>query len=396
MPFRDWVADLPMREIAVAVSGGGDSMALLDLAITHAPAGVRAVTLDHGLRPEAASEAAMVADFCAGRGIPHTTLRWQGWDGQGNLQAAARQARYRLIGEWARGQGIGDVLLGHTRDDVAETFLIRLGRAAGLDGLSHMAAQFHREGMRWSRPLLDHGREELRAHLRRRGIAWAEDPSNDDARFIRVRARAALAALAPLGISAESIARSAAALAQGRQLVEQQVAVDWARLVRGEHGDLIVAPAPPEIQRRLLTLALQRVGGQDWPVRAEALADLLARLQSQPRHSLAGCIVTRLPEGWRVAREFQAVKDLAVPPGQQWDGRWTLVGPAAPGQVIRALGEGIALCPDWRATGLPRASLLASPAVWHENDLIAAPLARFEPDWQANLRPDFATCPVAH
>ncbi|MEZ5715745.1 MAG: tRNA lysidine(34) synthetase TilS [Paracoccaceae bacterium] len=174
--------------VAVAVSGGGDSMALL-LLIEHWArehgAKLSAVTVDHGLRPEAAGEAAMVAAFCAGRGIPHDTLKWSGWDGKGNLQAAARAARYRLIADWARAKGVETVCLGHTRDDQAETFLMRLARKAGSDGLRGMDRDFEREGLRWARPVLGIGRADLRAFLERRGVAWVEDPSNQDEGFDR-------------------------------------------------------------------------------------------------------------------------------------------------------------------------------------------------------------------
>lgn len=383
--------------VAVAVSGGGDSMALLELAARHGPpAGVRihAVTVDHGLRAEAAQEAAMVAGFCAAHDVPHVTLRWTGWDGSGNLQAEARAARYRLIGDWARGQGIGQVMLAHTRDDVAETFLIRLGRASGLDGLAHMAPVFRRHGVLWSRPLLRHDRETLRNHLRSREIPWIEDPSNADDRFARVRARQALAALAPLGIDAASIARSAWALLSAREALERQAAAVWGAVTL-DRGDLILPAHPdPEIARRLLLAALRMVGGQDHPPRQSALDDLEWRLAEAGRHTLAGCLVRQRGDTIRVAREYQAVKGLVVPAGQVWD-RWQVDGPAEPGMEIRALGEGIRRC-DWRITGLPRASLMAGPAVWRGAALVAAPLAGLANGWTAELRPSFAIAPFAH
>ncbi|WP_114967069.1 tRNA lysidine(34) synthetase TilS, partial [Alkalilacustris brevis] len=183
--------------LGVAVSGGGDSVALLLLVADWAAArGVRlrAVTVDHGLREGAAQEAEAVARLCAELGIGHDILRWQGWDGQGNLQDAARRARQGLIAGWARDHGLAAVALGHTRDDQAETVLMRLARGAGVDGLSGMAPLRLAVGLAWLRPLLDVGRAELRALLRARGVPWAEDPSNEDARFQRVRARRALEA----------------------------------------------------------------------------------------------------------------------------------------------------------------------------------------------------------
>jgi len=192
--------------IVVAVSGGGDSLALMHLAADWAGgAPLAAVTVDHGLRPESAAEAREVARAAGALGLRHETLLWRGWDGHGNLQAAARDARHALIAEWARTEGRGTVLLGHTRDDQAETVLMALARAAGPDGLSAMQAACEARGVLWLRPLLGVGREELRAELRRRGAAWAEDASNADPRFERVRARRALRALAPVGIDAPAL-----------------------------------------------------------------------------------------------------------------------------------------------------------------------------------------------
>lgn len=402
--FRERMQVLGMTGIAsvgVAVSGGGDSMALLDLAMRHGPAAgvaVHAVTLDHGLRPEAAAEAAAVAAFCAGQGLEHRILSWRGTSVRGNLQAEARAARYRMIGEWARAEGIPEVMLGHTRDDVAETFLIRLGRKSGLDGLSHMAPHFHREGLRWTRPLLLHSRAELREHLLARGVAWIEDPSNTDERYARVRARQALAALEPLGITAAGIAESAWMLRQAREVVDTRTAEAWAGLVRAQAGDLLLGFTHPadEVERRLLVLALQRVGDADWPARRGGLIEMLASLPEQGYRSLGGCLIRQEATGLRIAREWQALRDHAVPVDGLWDGRWRLHGPAQPGQVIRALGQGIALCPDWRASGLPRASLMAGPAVWQDGMLVAAPLAGFGGDWTAELRPGFGSFPHSH
>lgn len=390
------LAAMPPGPVAVAVSGGSDSLALLDLVATLADGQrVLAVTLDHGLRPEAAAEAAMVAQICADRGIAHTTLRWTGWDGSGNLQAAARAARYRLIGDWAAGQGVAQVWLGHTRDDVAETFLIRLGRASGLDGLARMAPLFRRDGTTWARPLLDIPRADLRAHLVARGIAWADDPSNTDDSYARIRIRKGLEGL---GIGGAAIAHSAAALADARSLLAEVMAREWAARVTLQGGDLLIAAgdAGPEVMRRLLVAGLRIVGGQDWPVRHAGLADLMARLAVGGRHTLAGCLVTRKGATWRIAREWQVVKALEVPVTDEWDNRWRLRGPQAPGLVVRALGGGIAQCPDWRAAGLPRASQLAGPAVWQGGALVAAPLAGLGPDWAAELRPSFAIAPFAH
>ncbi len=157
--------ETPPRRIGIAVSGGGDSTALLlSLARGFAETGVtlHAATVDHGLRPEAAAEARAAAGQAADLGISHDTLRWQGWDGAGNLQDQARRARYALLSDWARGQGIPTVALGHTSDDRAETVLMRLGRAAGVDGLAAMHRERWVDGIRFLRPMLSLTREDLR------------------------------------------------------------------------------------------------------------------------------------------------------------------------------------------------------------------------------------------
>ncbi|MFV2034995.1 MAG: tRNA lysidine(34) synthetase TilS, partial [Halocynthiibacter sp.] len=167
--------------IGVAVSGGSDSMALLcllsQLCERHKAHRLSVVTVDHGLRPDAAAEATHVAETCAGLGHQHTVLHWRGWDRSGNLQDRARQARYSLIADWATASGISTVALGHTADDQAENFLIRLARESGVDGLSGMSSRRKIKDVMFLRPMLTATRSELRDFLRDRGIRWVDDPS---------------------------------------------------------------------------------------------------------------------------------------------------------------------------------------------------------------------------
>ncbi|WP_322864969.1 tRNA lysidine(34) synthetase TilS [Aquicoccus sp. G2-2] len=364
--------------LGVAVSGGGDSMALLGLVHDWATeAGVRlaAVTLDHGLRAEAAAEAAFVAEVCAARGIVHDVLRWDGWTGQGNLQAEARLARYRLIAQWARAQGVEVVCLGHTRDDQAETFLMRLARKAGSDGLCGMAARFERDDMAWQRPLLGVGRAELRAYLRRNGMEWVEDPSNEDAGYDRVKARKALELLAPLGIEAETLSAVADNLATENALLRAVTRRALAG-VEETHGALSVPRAVfdalhPEVRRRFLLAGINWIAGGDYAPRRAAVAALEAALLEGGTH-VAGGVIGWLAKGhvW-LARELAAVGGFQ---GMLFDGRWRVEGVKSD-QEIRPLGEaGLMQCQDWRETGLPRRVFLPLPGVWQGDQLRAAPL----------------------
>lgn len=383
------------------MSGGGDSVALLDLAQRWAAARatpLHVATVDHGLRPAAAAEATAVARLAAACGLPHAVLHWDGSAARGNLQDAARRARYRLLAGWAQGRGLAAVALGHTLDDQAETVLLRLARGSGVDGLAGMAVERMAHGTRFVRPLLGLSRATLRAHLVANGLAWAEDPSNDDPRFQRVRARAALAALAPLGIDAAGLVATAARMARAQAALVAAARALAAQALRIEAGDVLIAraalaAAPRETAERVLAQALCWVASADYRPRRAALSASLDAALAGRAGTLHGCLLRPAGALLRIAREPAAVAGLRVPVGVPWDGRWHLSGPAAsdpapdpasdpapdpaPGAMleIRALGPaGLAACPGWRAAGLPRESLLASPAVWHGARLVAAPL----------------------
>lgn len=391
----------PFR-IGVAVSGGGDSLALLHLLHLVAPdAGydLHAVTVDHGLRPEAAAEAAQVADFCAGLGLPHDTLRWSGPQPTGNLMDQARRARLDLIAGWARARGIGHVALGHTADDRAESFLMNLARASGLDGLSGMRAVWAEAGVIWHRPLLGQTRAALRDYLRGQGIGWIDDPSNDNDRFTRVKARRALSALAPLGITVERLSGTIDNLAIVRATLTD-VTAQFARGIREESGALVLprdlwAGWPEEIRRRLLICAIRWMNGASYPPRAAQIAALAAALDLGRDATLAGVRFRARGDHVLITREARAT----MPPvvwGMTWDHRWQVQGPGGESLHIAALGaEGLRQCPDWRQKG-PREALIVSPAVWQKDRLIAAPLARNEPEWGATLGPSFGMFILAH
>ena len=393
--IRDHFQPDPPACLGVAVSGGSDSLALLALLAawadeTGAPA-LHVVTVDHGLRPESGDEAAYVGQISAQMGLPHTILKWEGWDGHGNLADRARRARYDLMAQWAGAQGIHDIALGHTRDDQAETLLMRLARQAGLDGLAGMSARHRRGDLILHRPLLAHSREALRAHLRAGGIRWVEDPSNSDATYRRVQARRALNALRDVGITAEGLAQVAHHLAEARATLAQYAVEEARKITRFHSGDLVLErPAlralSPDITRRILQAGLKWVSGAEYGARGRAVDQAIAALHSGTNTTLQGCRITLRRDTLRISREPAAVVHLTAPPDQVWDGRWRLAGPGGSDGIIRALGAaGRAACPDWRVTGLPATSIEASPALWHGDTLVAAPVAGLGNGWSAVL-----------
>ncbi|WP_343116028.1 tRNA lysidine(34) synthetase TilS [Ostreiculturibacter nitratireducens] len=389
----EFLAPRRIFRLGVAVSGGGDSTALLHLLAAWAGehgAEIAAVTVDHGLRPGSAAEAAAVARICAGLGVPHETLRWH-WDGEGNLQDQARRARLTLIADWARGRGIGAVALGHTRDDQAETFLMRLARGAGVDGLSGMSPERHAEGIQWLRPLLTRSRAELRDWLAGSGLAWFDDPSNENPDFDRVKARRAIGLLAPLGVEVEDLAAAAGRLSVARAALAEFAARTAAQIVRVEAGDVVFeregfVSVPRETQLRLLSHALRWVASAEYGPRFAPLEESLEAVAEPARRVLHGCLISSNKREVRVTREYQAVRDLSCKPGDTWDGRWMVRGEEAPGLDVRALGEtGLRDCQNWREVGIPRTTLISTPSVWREDKLIAAPLAGKPEGWVAEL-----------
>jgi tRNA(Ile)-lysidine synthase len=384
--------------VGMAVSGGGDSMALLVLAADWASAegrDLRAVSVDHGLRPEAVEEIALVEDICAIYGIPHSTLRWTGWDGTGNLQDRARQARHDLIREWADVNDVCAVATGHTLDDQAETFLMRLARGSGVDGLSAMYDAEVFEGLRWVRPLLRSRRADLRDYLKSRNVVWAEDPTNEDPGFDRVKFRQAAGALAELGLDAPTLAATADRMQVARQALEQathDLAAQIAQptdigTVRIDRVGLLAAP--PELQLRLLAHAIGWVSRQGYRTRLEPLRLALAAISDNRNATLGGCIVAvEKKAGVEVCREPKAVPE-SQDASALFDGRWRIEADLASGnRLLRALGEeGLAQCPGWRDSGYSRRALMASPSLWQNGELLAAPFVFKTPACEVSLAP---------
>lgn len=364
----------------IALSGGGDSTALMHLAHRWGRVRLLAATVDHGLRPGSEAEAQAAGLAASALDIPHEILRWTR-QGGGNLMAAAREARLRLLADWAVRHGLAAVLLGHTLDDQAETLLMRLNRGAGVDGLSAMAESREALGIAWLRPLLAVGRAELRHWLTARGLGWVEDPSNENEDFERVRMRKAIAAL---DLPLRQLAQSAENLAMARDAL-CDFAAQVAEGAQSRAGSLALPldafrAAPSEIRRRLLVAGLRFVAGGDYPPRREPVLHALAGLEIGARLTLEGVMAAPRDGFLWLIREPAAAARAPVAEGAEaiWDRRWRVEG-LQPGQQVRALGHGALPGLDWRGAGLMRDEAAASPGIWQDSRLIAAPLLRPAP-----------------
>lgn len=275
---------------AVAVSGGGDSLALMHLLCdwahgAGAPPPI-VLTVDHGLKRGSAADARKVLSWAKALGLQAHAFAWKGAKPGADIEAAARAARYALMGRWCRAHGIGALYVAHSRDDQAETFLLRLARGSGLDGLSAMRALSPYPDfpeLRLVRPLLDIERAALRAHLEACDVAWLDDPMNDDPRFSRVRIRAAMTALAEAGLTAERIAGAASHLGRAREALDEVTAAVLRRAARADDDAVLIETrallaAPREIGLRGLAATLMAVSGQPYRPRFERLERLYDRL----------------------------------------------------------------------------------------------------------------------
>ena len=308
--FAEWKA---VPAMVLAVSGGPDSLALMWLAARWRRALVRgprliAITVDHGLRPEAAREAREVKRLARTLDLPHRTLRWTGAKPKTGLPAAARAARYRLLAKAARASGATHILTAHTRDDQAETLLMRMLRGSGIAGLAAMARETERDGVWLARPFLDIPKSQLVATLSKAKIPFADDPTNSDTAFTRPRLRALMPVLAEEGGDSRNLARLAARLARANAAIE--VLVDGAEryLALSDRHDAsrfgldveAFAGLPEEIRLRLLKRAIDRAG-HEGPAELGKLEALLAALdraiadggkQRRLKQTLAGAVIS--------------------------------------------------------------------------------------------------------
>jgi tRNA(Ile)-lysidine synthase len=308
--FADWKG---VPAIVLAVSGGPDSIALMWLAarwrrnLARGPRLI-AVTVDHGLRAEAAREARDVKRLARRLDLPHRTMHWTGAKPKTGLPAAARAARYRLLAQAARTSGATHIFTAHTRDDQAETLLMRMLRGSGIAGLAAMARQSERDGVLLARPFLQVSKAQLVATMKKAKIDFADDPTNRDPNFTRPRIRTIMPVLAAEGGDARNLARLAARLARANAAVE--ILADGAERYLALKGDQVpdsgfdanaFAAMPEEIRLRLLKRAIDRVG-HEGPAELGKIEALLSALDGavaeaagrRPRlkQTLAGALVS--------------------------------------------------------------------------------------------------------
>lgn len=376
-------------KVAVAVSGGADSLALALL--MHKLRTVVALTVDHGLRPESAAEALGVGKTLQRFGITHHVLEWHGEKPSSNIQAEARAARYRLLAEWCVANDVPYLATAHHMDDQAETLLLRLARGSGVYGLAgmpQMAPCVDFGHITLIRPLLDHPKAALKDWLESEGVAWVEDPSNENTQFDRVKVRQLLQAPPLEGLQAERLAETAKRLRRSRDALEFYER-EWLSRAVSEHepGFLTLDPsalraAPLDIVLRGLASLCRAFEPVGYTPRMEKVERLLETLfGTSGGQTLYGAQFMLGKDGITVCREVAACEALKpVADGGIWDNRFEIsAGGDTRGLEIGALGEkgwgqAVIKWPEVREINMPHEVRLSLPAVFSEGQLRALPL----------------------
>ncbi len=324
--------------LAVAVSGGADSMALAVLASRWSrrrKGKIVALIVDHGLRRGSWRDARITHHTLKSLGIESQILRWRGEKPKSRLQESARMVRYDLLEQCCKRRGILHLLVAHHREDQAETILQRLGHSSGIDGLAGMAAIHERRYVRALRPCLTVDRDRLRAVLRDRKIGWVEDPTNQDTRYERVRLRNLAPKLKAQGLDAASLTITARRIAEARNTLhattakslarhvvlfpEGYASIDAAELVRSETETIV----------RVISSLLWTIGGGMYPPRKTSLEALVANTKNLSNFhgtTLGGCRIVPRVSDFVICREAGRcpTQSLELGASVHWDNRYLI------------------------------------------------------------------------
>jgi tRNA(Ile)-lysidine synthase len=377
--------------VIVAVSGGSDSIALLLLASTWAKsvdASLQVVTIDHGLRPEAAAEAAFVSGVCEGLGLPHLTIAWDGQKPESGVSQAARNARYQFLEEFALDIGASTILVGHTANDQAETILMRNARrgqheqARGLSGISPLMLLPARTKL--LRPLLGVTRKSLRDYLKTLNQSWIEDPSNFDESYERVRIRNRLAEDEG---QIDALCRFATLSGRLRKSVNEKAALVLSEHIVLSEGPMyaianeVVMAEAPAIQRLVLQVLIAMAGGAEYFVSMTKLEQLI-KAQDDIRLTLGNCVVEKDAGCIKFYRETRNLPSVVVGPGDTvlWDGRFFIDNTSSIsyfcGPIDKEQLQGLEDARGRKFSIKPRAVLGATPCLCGDGDDFILPFVK--------------------
>jgi tRNA(Ile)-lysidine synthase len=292
-------------DYAIAVSGGPDSMALAHALLkTYPDKKFHLVTVDHGLRKEAKKEAEKVRIFFAAyENATHCILKWEDKKPENAVMEQARRARYALLDEYCFSRNIKTVFIGHHQDDQAETFLIRLSKGSGLDGLTSMQSLSKRDHIMLARPFLSVPKVELISYCEQNNVVFVDDPTNESSNYMRPRLRQSMKVLEAEGLTAKRLFVTAKRLERAREaIIFYTKKISEEALIREDKDQTILdfeilQQAPEEISFRIIQNLIEgQRSGYDYNVRMEKLEDLFESLMNNSKNykprTLGGCLIT--------------------------------------------------------------------------------------------------------
>ncbi len=383
--------ELPQNApLAIAVSGGCDSMCLLRLLsdwckANHHP--LVALTVDHGIRPEAKDEANQVQSWCQLLDVKHYTLTWKGTIPTSNIQAKARKIRYKLLEEFCKNHHILHLFLAHHKQDQAETVMLRLMRGASVSGMAAMRKQSTYNNILLLRPLLTISSEQICATIKLYQQDFIQDPSNQDPRYLRVETRQFLDQLQRKEEIVTHINRTAKHMQRVNAFLNQEVTYTKEKYVNFHpFGFAIIqkdffSNTHEEIALRTLSQTLMSVSGASKTVRFEELERLYhsLRLQETSALTLGGCIIRQRKNKFLILRETAALaKATAVRPNMIFDGRFFCEWPSYREHSTYLIGPLKAkgwhsICEHVKTDKLPNEVFYALPALQTLEKVIAVP-----------------------
>ncbi|MCE3233128.1 MAG: tilS [Rickettsiaceae bacterium] len=380
--------------IAIAVSGGADSMAMALLSAKWAEKNsckVIALTVDHDLRPESADEAAQVKKWFSCYNIPHHTLKWEGDKKSSNIQSEARDARYRLMTEFCHQNSIPTLLIAHNKEDQAETVLLRLMRGSGVDGLCGMEDEIIHNGIRLLRPLLTIEKNQLRQFLKEQNQEWVEDPSNQNTKYARVNVRKFIETSGEPELLVNRLVETTTNMQRSRNYIEHMIIQDMANVASFQpEGYCIIdidtfRKLHEESAYRILAKTIKQIGGEYYKPRFEKLQNLYENLVSNKFTdcTLGGCNIYQSKKQNEikkifVIREQSAVQnDITIHPNTEliWDNRFICnLSSTTNNSQVGAIGEsGWQQIADKVTTNLPKRVIFSLPALKNLEIIVAAP-----------------------
>ena len=414
--FQKQMEVLDCSTIGLAVSGGGDSIAMLTLASEWAEAKkkvIKVVTVNHNLRTEAKEEAIFTRKFVNKLGLNHTILEWKRLADLGNLQAEASFARKKLISNWAKLNNIRTVLVAHTLNDQVETILMRFARGSGVDGLVGMKKILNLQGICWFRPLLTISRDDLRNFLKIKKLKWIEDPTNQDRKYLRVRARDAISQLQQFGIKTDLVINTSIRMENARTVLNDVATEAFNKYVSlRKWGDVevnreIFNSSREDTFLRILAGIIKGISGSIYRPRYKDLLNFTDAILSRDfkARTLCGVLVRAVNEKKIVFRREPSypffVSDLKSKK-LIWDGRWEVSvsrGLRKFEQIGPLSNHGYQQIKNNIKKNKSTEGLLSTPTLFNNDIVVSAPMLNYGDVLSCKLKynkKQFINCFITH